>query len=297
MKTNFSKIMTCGGLLILLFGVAGVTFAGDLADVKQRGVLRHLGVPYANFVTGAGDGMDVELMKGFAGYLGVRYEYVPTSWKDVIGDLTGKKVKAVGEDIEVLGTVPVKGDVIANGLTFLPWRQKIVTYTTPTFPTQIWVMARADSPMTPIQPTGDIGRDISAVKKQLRGRTLLGVANTCLEPSLYRVAETGAVVKMFNGNLNELAPAIINGDAEATLLDVPDALIALEKWPGRVKVIGPLSEEQGMGIAFAKTSPELLAACNRFLDQCRKDGVYLELVRRYYPAVFEYYREFFTNDR
>ena len=96
MKTNFSKIMTCCGLLIGLFGMAGVTFAGDLADVKQRGVLRHLGVPYANFVTGAGDGMDVELMKGFAGYLGVRYEYVPTSWKDVIGDLTGKKSQGRG---------------------------------------------------------------------------------------------------------------------------------------------------------------------------------------------------------
>jgi ABC-type amino acid transport substrate-binding protein len=298
MKRYFVKIlMCCIGSFGILMGGTPVLLAGDLADVKQRGVLRHLGVPYANFVTGAGDGMDVELMKGFAEYLGVGYEYVPTSWGDVIGDLTGKKVKAAGENIQVLGSVPVKGDVVANGFTILPWRRKIVNYTTPTFPTQIWIMARADSSMTPIAPTGDIGRDISAVKRQLRGRTLLGIADTCLEPSLYGVAETGAVVKMFKGSLNELAPAVINGDAEATLLDVPDALIALEKWPGRVKVIGPLSEDQGMGIAFAKSSPELLAACNRFLENRRKDGTYLELVRRYYPAVFEYYRAFFAGDR
>ena len=298
MKRYFVKIlMCCIGSFGILMGGTPVLLAGDLADVKQRGVLRHLGVPYANFVTGAGDGMDVELMKGFAEYLGVGYEYVPTSWGDVIGDLTGKKVKAAGENIQVLGSVPVKGDVVANGFTILPWRRKIVNYTTPTFPTQIWIMARADSSMTPIAPTGDIGRDISAVKRQLRGRTLLGIADTCLEPSLYGVAETGAVVKMFKGSLNELAPAVINGDAEATLLDVPDALIALEKWPGRVKVIGPLSEDQGMGIAFAKSSPELLAACNRFLENRRKDGTYLELVRGYYPAVFEYYKAFFAGDR
>jgi len=282
-------------VVILVLLAMGLCFAGDLQEVKKQGVLRHLGVPYANFVTGAGDGMDVELMKGFARYLGVDYAYVKTSWKDVIGDLTGKTLRAVGDDIEVVGTVPVKGDVIANGLTIIEWRKKIVVYSTPTFPTQIWVMARADSPMTPIRPSGNLETDILAVKNQLRGRTVLGVANTCLEPSLYGVAETGARVKMFKGNLNELSPAVINGDAEAALLDVPDALIALEKWPGQVKIIGPLSEEQGMGIAFAKTSPELLAACNQYLDQCRKDGSYLALVQKYYPAVFEYYKGFFEN--
>ncbi len=36
--------------------------ARDLDEIKKSGVLRHLGVPYANFVTGSGDGMDVELV-------------------------------------------------------------------------------------------------------------------------------------------------------------------------------------------------------------------------------------------
>jgi ABC-type amino acid transport substrate-binding protein len=296
MKRILGKIgMGCGGMVIFLLWSAGFSFGGDLAEVKARGVLRHLGVPYANFVTGAGDGMDVELMKGFATYLGVDYAYVKTSWKDAIGDLTGKTVRAVGNDIEVMGSVPVKGDVIANGFTIIEWRKKILDYSRPTFPTQIWVLARADSPMTPIQPSGNLDTDILAVRQQLRDRTIFGVANTCLEPSLYGISEAGARIKMFEGNLNQLAPAVINGDAEAALLDVPDALIALEKWPGQVKIIGPLSDEQGMGIAFAKSSPELLAECNRYLELCRKDGSYLALVRKYYPAVFEYYKGFFEN--
>ena len=35
------------------------TSATDLQDIKAKGEIRHLGIPYANFVTGAGDGFDV----------------------------------------------------------------------------------------------------------------------------------------------------------------------------------------------------------------------------------------------
>ena len=66
--------------------------ARDLKEIKQEGVLRHLGVPYANFVDGADNGLDVELMRLFAKEIGVRYEYVETNWKSVIGDLTGQQL-------------------------------------------------------------------------------------------------------------------------------------------------------------------------------------------------------------
>jgi ABC-type amino acid transport substrate-binding protein len=68
----------------------GSALAADLQEIKEKGVIRHLGIPYANFVTGSGDGLDVELVKLFAQDLGVRYEYVEASWESVIGDLTGK---------------------------------------------------------------------------------------------------------------------------------------------------------------------------------------------------------------
>lgn len=273
----------------------GSASGADLPEIKKRGVLRHLGVPYANFVTGSGDGMDVELVKRFAEHLGVRYEYVKTGWENVIGDLTGKKVKPKGSDVTILGEVPVKGDLIANGLTKIPWRQKVVDYSTPTFPTQVWLVAQADSTIEPIKPTGDIDKDIVQVKELLKDRCVLGKAKTCLDPSLYRLKETGAEVKLFSGNLNELAPAVIKGEAEATILDVPDALIALEKWPGKLKVIGPISSMQEMGVAFAKTSPGLREAFNRFFEKCKADGTYQRLVKKYYPGVFMYYPAFFEK--
>ncbi len=284
-----------GAVLIGALVTGSFCMAQDLDEVKASGVLRHIGVPYANFVTGSGDGMDVELMRLFADYLGVKYVYVPSTWKDVIGDLSGKRVKAVGADIEILGDTPIKGDVIANGFTQIAWREKIVDFSTPVFPSQIWLMARADSPVRPIVSTGDVGKDIEVVKALIKEKSVLGVANTCLEPSLYQLKETGAEVRLFNGNLNEVAPAIMNKDAETSILDVPDALVALEKWPGELKVIGPISQRQFMGCAFRKDSIKLREAFNAFLEQCKKDGTYLHLVQKYYPAVFDYYKEFFAG--
>jgi len=282
-------------VFICMLGVClvGTVYGRDLPEIKKNGIIRHIGVPYANFVTGSGDGMDVELIQLFADHIGVRYEYVKASWGSVIGDLTGKKVKAMGDDIKILGDVPVKGDLIANGLTVLAWRKKIVDYSTPTFPTQVWMVARADSGMHPINPSNNIENDIIMVKSKLMGLSLLGKEKTCLDPKLYQIEEAGAKIKLFSFGLNELAPAIINGEAEATLLDVPDALIALNKWPGKIKVIGPVSASQEMGVGFAKTSILLKAEFNRFLDKCKSDGTYLGLVQKYYPAVFDYYPEFF----
>jgi ABC-type amino acid transport substrate-binding protein len=280
---------------LLLLACSAWTAFADLQEVKQRGVLRHLGMPYANFITGSGDGLDVELMKLFAQDLGVKYEFVQSSWGNVIGDLTGKKVKSHGDDVEILGEVPIRGDVISSGFTVLPWREKIVSYSSPTFPTQVWLVGRADSPLQPIKNSGDLAKDIAAVKALVKGRTLLGKAGTCLEPSLYGMAQNGAKVSLFPGGLNDLAPAIIKQDSELTLLDVPDALVALEKWPGKVKVIGPLSPWQNMATAFAKDSPQLKEAFNQFLEKCKKDGTYLRLVKKYYPAVFVYHPSFFKS--
>jgi ABC-type amino acid transport substrate-binding protein len=269
--------------------------ADDLPEIKERGVLRHLGVPYANFVSGAGDGLDVELMQLFAQHIGVRYVYVKTGWSTLITDLTGLKYKLTKDGAEIVGKAPVKGDIIANGFTRLAWRQQLVDFSTPTFPTQVWLVARADSTMQPIHPSHDISRDIAKVKKLLSQRVVLGVANTCTDPVLYCLNEVGAKPRTFHGTLNELAPAIIHGVAEATILDVPDALVALEKWPGGIKVIGPITPQQEMGCGFAKSAPLLRAAFNAFFEMCRENGTYRRLVEKYYPSVFLFFPEFFES--
>ena len=282
-------------IFTIVFLFSQSVLGADLAEIKKRGVLRHLGVPYANFVTGSGDGLDVEMMKLFAQHLGVEYQYVKTSWKTVISDLIGHEIEIIDNDVKLKGKVPIRGDLIANGMTILPWRQKVLNFAAPSFPTQVWLIARHDSSLNPITPANEIQQDILSVKSLLRNRMVMGKSNTCLDPRLYNLKKNGIKFKYINGSLNELAPAIINGEAESTLLDVPDALIALEKWSGKIKVIGPISEQQVMACAFPKSSPKLRNAYNSFFEKRKKDGTYLKLVKKYYPGVFIYYADFFEN--
>ena len=171
----------------------------------------------------------------------------------------------------------------------------MLNYSTRTFPTQVWLIAPADSPLQPIKPSKDLEEDIKAVKKLLSGKTALDMPNTCLDATLYNLEAEGLTPVHFTGGLNDLAPALMDGKADLLLLDVADALVALDKWPEKIKVIGPLSERQTMGVGFAKSSPELLKAFNEFFATIVENGTYQEMVKKYYPNVFVYYGDFFTN--
>jgi ABC-type amino acid transport substrate-binding protein len=124
---------------------------------------------------------------------------------------------------------------------------------------------------------------------------VIGIANTCVDPRLYQLEPAGTRIRLVNLSLNELAPAVINGDSAATLLDVPDALVALEKWTGLIKILGPISKPQVMACGFAKTSPELREAFNVFFERCKAEGTYDRMVRKYYPLAFTYFPEFFSR--
>ncbi|UCG13077.1 MAG: hypothetical protein JSU72_00855 [Deltaproteobacteria bacterium] len=45
-------------MVLMFLAMVGSATGADLFQVKEKGVLRHLGVPYANFVTGTGTGLD-----------------------------------------------------------------------------------------------------------------------------------------------------------------------------------------------------------------------------------------------
>ncbi len=290
------------GTMLLFYPLSVSCFASDLAEIRQRGVLRHLGVSYANFVKPTPEGvsgLDVDLMRLFAQHLGVKYEWVQTTWSQVFTDLTGNLLISGDTAKNYSGKLPILGDVIANGLTILPWREKLVQYSIPTFPTGVWLLARADSPIKPISPSNNVELDIQNVKGLLKNRSVLAMKNTCLDPTLYGLGQTGADIRFYTSseNLDEVAPAVLDGVAEATLLDIPDALIALQKWQGEIKVIGPVSPHQYMGVAFAKDSPELLDEFNSFFKKIWADKTYKKMVEKHYPSVFVYLGDFFEGSR
>lgn len=283
-------------VLLTMITSATPAYCRDLQEIRTGRVIRHLGIPYANFVTGSDDGMDVELIKGFARYLGVRYEYVKSDWGTVVEDLVGKKVITANGHADLGEHVSVKGDLVASGFTILPWRKDVLAFSEPTFPSQIWLVARADSSVQPIKPSkNNVKRDIDLVREKMKGKKVLALQKTCLDPRLYDLDSTGATVVNYNGKLNDMAPALILKKAELTILDVPDALIALEKWPGKIKIIGPISPPQLMAVGFSKSSPKLRQAFNKYLEESKRNGTYIRLVKKYYPTASYYFPSFFKN--
>ncbi len=292
--------------LITTAVISAPTWSHDLKEIRESGVLRHIGVPYANFVSYIEQGeihtltgFDVEIVKGFAHSLGVKYEYVPAQWSNMIGKLNGQHVKYQDKRAVPGEVTPIEGDLIANGVTILDWRKEAVDFSQDYFPSGVWLVSRTDSTLSPIKPSGSIDDDIDAVKKLIDGREVLALEHSCLDPNLYDLYDTGANVILPDDNrlLNEMVPAIIKNDAESTLLDVADTLIALEKWPGEIKVIGPISENQKMAVAFRKESPELRKAFDHYLNSIKQDGTYRKLVKKYYPSIYYFYNDYFIEDR
>ncbi|WP_241796536.1 transporter substrate-binding domain-containing protein [Vibrio rumoiensis] len=279
--------------------------ARDLVDIQKDGVLRHIGVPYANFIsyihTGEFEsvtGLDVEIMQGFAQSLGLKYQYVPANWNNMIGKLTGEDTQFTHNKIVTGKKVKVEGDIVANGVTILDWRKQLIDFSNDYFPSAVWLVSRSDSDLRPIRPSGSLDEDIRVVKELMGGRNVLALEHSCLDPNLYDLYATDAniILPKQERNLNEMVPAILNNDAESTILDVADTLIALEKWPGQIKVIGPISEDQKMAAGFRKDSPELRKAFNDYLSKIKKDGSYQQLVEKYYPSVFDFYNGYFTGN-
>jgi ABC-type amino acid transport substrate-binding protein len=267
-----------------------------LSDAQgTEGVLKHLQVPYARFVTGSGDGLDVDLIKFFAKEKGQRYVPVKTTWNDWITDLTGKRFSLLPDGPVQLGTSQKKGDLAAHGITVLEWRKRIVEFSLPTFPTQVWAVARADSALRPIRPSGDLDRDIVETKQLMKGKRVLGIKDICVDPSLYGLEAFGAIPVYFEGSLNDIAPAILKGKAEVALLDAPDAMLALEKWPGQIKVLGPVSEVQDMAVAFDKGDIALKKEFDMIFVRLWNSKIYHEWVRDYYPNVFKHFSDFFER--
>ena len=89
------RIFLCWAMLMLL--TVGTVFAGHLEDIAARGTIRigttgdYIPMSYLNPQTGAYEGIDAELSQLIADSLGVKIEYVPTSWPTLTADtLAGK---------------------------------------------------------------------------------------------------------------------------------------------------------------------------------------------------------------
>jgi hypothetical protein len=165
------------------------------------------------------------------------------------------------------------------------------------FPSQVLLVAPAQSPVQPVKGSDDLVSDIKETKALIGNKSLLVMNRTCLDPANYGLAGGGFDLKAYakSTNLNEMIPALLANEAELTLLDVPDVILDLKKFSGQIKILGPISEQQQLAVAFPKDAPQLRDAFNVYLRQIKADGSYDKLVDKYYPGIRRYFPTFFDR--
>jgi glutamine transport system substrate-binding protein len=161
------------------------------------------------------------------------------------------------------------------------------------------LIERADSRILPIRGSADLLRDIDETRALAEGHSLLVMERTCLDPANYDLRGRNIELRAYtqSTNINEMVPALLNRAADLSLLDVPDLLLDMRKWPGQFKVIGPISGVQALAAAFPKDAPELRKAFDEYLRMIRADGRYDRLVEKYYPGVVRHFPDFFADRR
>jgi len=244
--------------------------AGDLADVKARGTLVMLTFPAMEDPFSAVDmsamqasglkladmhdpahfqGIDVELIKGFAESLGVKLEIRPQTggYGELLPALTGSQ-----------------GDLVASRLTITPKRREAADFSTPYFVQ--WVVA-AVRPESTVRTVADLkGKKVAVMK----GSSQLEVLpNLNVDPKIHL---TGFNLESYN--------AVLEGETDYALMDsraaVGEPVSAL--YDG-IKVALRL-QEVGYGVMLRKGS-DLKEPLDAYLDGLRKSGELEKLLARH----------------
>ena len=141
------------GIALLAFAaiaVAGKSQAGTLDDVKKKGVVV-IGIqgdnPPWGYVDSSGkqDGIDADMGRAFAEYLGVKADFVPLAVANRIPALTTGRV-----------------DILFATMAMLPERAKAVQYSKPYVANEITLVA---AQATPINSNADMGKFVIGVPR------------------------------------------------------------------------------------------------------------------------------------
>ena len=249
-------------LLIVVFVLTlSVAEAGHLEDISERGTIRigttgdYRPMSYYNEQTGEYEGIDAELSQIIADSLGVKIEYVPTTWPTLTAD-----------------TLAGKFDIALCGISRNYNRAKI--------------MAMSDG-----YGVGMFGKTILCRKKDAKKFKTLADIN---KPEVRVMINPGGTNEKFaNANLKKSTLIVHNdnadipnqiaaGNADIMITEIVEALSYIKMNPN---LAAPLINEpftrHSCGILMQKGDQELLNYINFVLAELRMDGTLEKLENKY----------------
>ena len=260
--------MKAGFAMVLLAAVPGL--AADLAEVKQRGALRVLGVldagepEFFSLKSQATPGFDVEILLGFTKTHKVELKVVPAAgWAGLVPAL-----------------VEGKGDLIAGRFSATPQRRRVIAFTQEVFPTRTVVVTR--KPHAGVRTLEELKAErVGTIAGTSMYEALLaaGIPPGRIDTSL----DSGELSEALRGGKISAAAWWLEGAIQAQHRD-PDLSLGL--------VLGP---PESLAYGVRKEDQALLAALNDHLQVVRSSGTWNRLTIKYFgdgaPAILKKARE------
>ncbi|HET9766742.1 MAG TPA: transporter substrate-binding domain-containing protein [Thermoanaerobaculia bacterium] len=252
-RTATSGFLALALLALGLFATATPAAARSVAEIRKSGELVMLSYLGANesflraLPGGAYEGLDYELVAGFARTLGVRL-----------------RVVAKPRFIELIPALLAgEGDLIASTMSITPEREEQVDFTKAYFPVVTMALARKGSGLSGLA--------------SLAGKRVGVPPGTTLEA---RAAKMGFAA--VTGNARGAAEAVrvlANDEVDVVLMESSLALPVLAREP-RLELVATLPEVEQYGIAVPPGS-DLRSALDSFLVSTRNGRSFYQLVLRY----------------
>jgi len=265
-----SRLLTLLAALALVIGSLGLAACGDddddgggsgggggggadLGTIEEGQLLVGTDTPYPPFEIGQPpeiSGYDIEVMDAIAKDLGVEVTYQDTGFDTIFRDVQQNLF-----------------DTAAAASTITPERQQAVNFTDPYYEAQQALLVPADSDIASVE---DLGGVIVGAQDATTGET-------------YGNEETDAEeVRGFPEGPDAVA-ALVTGQVEAVIIDLPVAADALEQQEG-LEVVEEIPTDELYGFAVAKDNTALLDAMNQALQKIKQDGTLAELYQKYFST-------------
>ncbi len=198
--------------------------------------------PYPPFEFGKApdyDGFDIDMTNAIADKLGLETKYQDTAFDTIFTDVAQGKF-----------------DLVASASSITPERQQTVNFSDPYYEAEQALL---------VAP----GSDIKTVE-DLAGKTVAAQDGTTGETFANDETDAGQVRGFPNGPAS--IAALVNGQAEATIIDQPVAQDALDKGQTGFEIATTIPTGDIYGLALSKKSPALLSAVNGALAELKTDG-------------------------
>nr|5JOS_A Chain A, Cyclohexadienyl dehydratase [synthetic construct] len=232
--------------------------ASRLDEIMERGTLR-VGTTgdYKPFSyrdpDGQYTGFDIDVAKSLAKSLGVKVEFVPTTWPTLMSDLQADKF-----------------DIAMGGVTVTPERQKKADFSDP-------YMTFGKTPLVRKEDADKFKSLEDINRPDVRVAVNPGGTNEKFAREHLKKAK----ITVYENNV-EIFQEVASGRADVMITDTVEALYYAKKHPGLAAVLvdKPFTHSE-KGYMMPKGDQEFLNYVNQWLDQMKQQGTYEKLYEKW----------------